>query len=123
MRCCTVLNLVLDDQQNDNAETLQPGDIDWQQCENVEESMEMQRSENISWQTAKETESNTCEDARFELPSDTRQQREDGTKARHHSAFTFFSSQNKVTKGLSKFQKNVKAWFTNGGSPPPPHYR
>ncbi|XP_029681920.1 homeodomain-interacting protein kinase 2-like [Takifugu rubripes] len=119
MRCCTVLNLVPDDQQNDNAETLQPREIDWQQCEDVEERMEMQRSENITWQTAKE-ESNTCEYTRFELPSETRQQREDGTKAQHHSAL-FFSSRNKITKGLSKFQKNVKAWFTNGGSPP--HYR
>lgn len=121
MSCCTVLNLALDDQQNDSAETLQPCDIDWQQCENVEEMMELQRSENITWKTAKETESNTCEYTRFELPSETGQQHEDGTKAQHHSAFFFFSSRNKITKGLSKFQKNVKAWFTNGGSPP--HYR
>lgn len=117
-----MLNLVLDDQQYDSAESLQPYDIDWQQCENVEERMEMQRSENVTWQTAKETESNTCEHTRYELPSDTDtlQQHEDGTKARDHSALFFFSSRNQITKGLSKFQRNVKAWFTNGGSP---HYR
>lgn len=76
-RCCTALTLGLDDQQNDRAETLQPRDIDWQPCENVEERTEMQRSEKISWQTAKESKSNTGEQAGFELPSDTRQQRED----------------------------------------------
>lgn len=121
MRCCKVLNLVLDEQQNDNAETLQPHDIDWEQYENVEEIMEMQGSENITWQTAKETESNTYKRSRFELPSDPRQQRKDRTKAWHHSTLFFVSYPNKITRRLSKFRKNVKAWFTNSGCPT--HYR
>lgn len=119
MRCCTALHLALDNQQNDNTKTRQPHDRKRQQYENAEE--EMQGSENIVWQTAKETESSPCKCTKFELSSDTQQQREGGTKVRHHSALSFFSSRNKISKRLSKFQKNVKAWFTNGDCPP--HYR
>lgn len=116
MRCCTALHLALDNQQNDNTKTCQPHDRKRQQYETAEEIMEKQRSENIVWQTAKETESSPCKYTKFELSSDT--QCESGTKVQHHSALSFFSSRNKISKRLSKFQKNVKAWFTNGDCPP-----
>lgn len=118
MRCCTALHLSLDNQQNDNTKTRQPHDRRRQQYENAEEIMGMQRSENIVWQTAKETESSPCKYTKFELSLDTQQQHEGGTKVQHHSALSFFSSRNKISKRLSKFQKNVKAWFTNGDCSP-----
>lgn len=115
-----MLNLALDNQQREHRKTFQADDITWQQYENTEE-MEMQRSDNIIWQTAKESESYLSQHTRFELPRDTQhQQPEDRTKIRHHSALFLFSSRNKISKRLCKFQKNIKAWFTSGGCTP--HY-
>lgn len=105
-----MLNLVLDNQQHEHRKIFQADDIKWQQYENTEE-MGMQRSENIIWQTAKESESYIYQHTRFDLPRDTQQQPEDG-KRPHHSALFLFSFQNKISKQLCKFQKNIKAWFT-----------
>lgn len=116
MRCCTVLNLVLDNQQHEYRKAFQADDIRWQQYENTEE-MEMQRSEDIIWQTAKESESYISQRTRFELPRDTHQQTKDGTKT-HHSALFLFSSGNKISQRLCKFQKNIRTWFTSGGCTP-----
>lgn len=121
MRCCTVLNLVLDNQQCEHRKPFWADDIKWQQYENAEE-VEMQRSENIIWQTAKESKSYICQHAKYKLPGDThRQQAEDGTKTQHHSALLLFTSQNIISEQLCKFQKNIKAWFTSDGCTP--HYR
>lgn len=118
MRCCTVLNLVLDNQQCEHRKIFQADDIKWQEYENAKE-IEMLRSDNIIWQTAKESESYICQHTGFELPRDTQHQRpEDGTKTQHHSALFLFSSQKKILKPLCKFQKNIKTWFTSGGFTP-----
>lgn len=113
-----MLNLVLDNQQREHKKLFKVDDIIWQEYENTED-MGMQRSEDI-WQTAKELESYICQHKRFELPRDTHQQPENGTKTSHHSALFLFSSRNKISEHLCKFQKNIKAWFTSGGCMP--HY-
>lgn len=98
-----MLNLVFDNQQHGYRKTFQADDINWQQYNNTED-LEMQRSEDITWQTAKESYISQC--TRFELARETQhQQTKDGTK----------------TKRLFKFQKNIKTWFTSGGCTP--HYK
>lgn len=102
-----MLNLVLDNHQCEHRKIFQADDIKY---ENTEE-MEMHISDNIIWQTAKESESYICQHTRFDLPRDTQQQQPEDGKRTHHSALVF-SSQNKISKQLCKFQKNIKAWFT-----------
>lgn len=99
MRCCAV-NFRLDNQQCNDTNAHQPDDIKLQQCE--DEEAKMQKSESSTWKTAKET-SNRCMHPQLELSTDKSHQQHEGFGKMHAHC--------------SKFMRNVKAWFTNGGSP------
>lgn len=95
MRCCAV-NLRLDNQQCNDTNPHQPDDTKLQQRDDAE--AKMQKSESLTWKTAKEASSNRCKHPQLELSTDKSHQQ-------HESA------------NCSKFMRNLRAWFTNGGSP------